>query len=69
MDNPIPASLFITETQSNFQFSYDKHPITCYKCGSLDHKVYVCQVAKTLKPDLRENYVSLDMENFPYGLI
>ena len=29
VDDAIPSSLFITETQSNFQFSYDKQPINC----------------------------------------
>ena len=31
VDDPIPSSLFITETNCNFQFSYDKQPFTCHK--------------------------------------
>ena len=65
VEEPIPSSLFINETQSYFHFRYDTQTPTCLKCGSLDHKAYQCEIAKTLKPDKRHNAVNLGLDEFP----
>ena len=66
VDEPIPSSLFISETQSYFHFRYDTQPPACLKCGSLiEHKAYLCDIARTLKPDRRDNAVNLGLDVFP----
>ena len=60
---PIPSSVWIVETQTNMFTSYDNQPLTCNQCGSLFHMSDDCKVWKTIRPDDRDNAVSINIGN------
>ena len=42
LHSSIPTALYIKDTCSNILISYAGQPITCHRCGSLDHKIKKC---------------------------
>ena len=62
VNDHIPSSLWIAETQQYMFFQYDKQPHTCHNCGSLDHKANQCNVFRNARSKDRPNAVSLDLE-------
>ena len=59
----IPTSLWIIESQTAMFVNYEKQPVTCHRCGDLSHTATECNVYKTVRPDERDNAVSVLVED------
>ena len=65
VNEPIPSSLYVNETQSFLYFEYEKQIPTCRRCGDPEHLSLECPVFKEVRPEKRDNAVSLNLSDFP----
>ena len=67
VNDHIPSSLWIKETQQYMFFSYNKQPFTCLNCGSLEHRASACDVFRNTPSEDRANAVNIDIDEDATG--